>query len=837
MRNFKKRTIALILASAVTVAGSFAANRYKNTLMGIGFGVSNNGAMEVVVQTKTQHSEIIKPIKKDENTYILMLPEMDSSAPTPDLSSISNIQSINISTMPYTNEKVGYTKITIKTNNVPALAVVNQIFIEDKSSVQTNATETSSNSLSSETYSYQNYDNQSYYSEEDVNGEYVEEETYEEDASTDETNSVDDSSSEVTEAVDYANYDLEKEKRSREHFLLILGFLLVVFCSVFFYLNAKDKLAELSGESLDIDVKEDEKKAPKEKNKKLKNIKNTILTLDATYSKSATVQNKKEIFNNIKSDKQVIIPSKTNEEEPVEDNVVDLDKLFQEQVQSKNTEKTDEEYENEALEDFLSGFSFDEEFFEEEAKEEEIEEEKLYNEELFEKVINGNYKFNKGDIDCINKLMSMEIDDHTVKNIDKYITVSNPIKAVSKDKVLEDLITTYKISHDINFTQDDITALRKLINCEIDPDFITDLRTNPQKTREMSEEISKPKPKRAKPSEILTLNVGDLLPDLSEAMKKQGNKPIKSDYKAGTVYFSEGYEVRTLSIQQDELPDLSLEINNESAYISKPSAEIELVDNSYEFETLTISSELPNLAEAALNPKNYEHPEEENIVVDADALLKNINNVQFKPFYDGSEKFEVINDLDDFYADDVPDFDEIQRKALERNYLDLDAKYKKETEVIKEVEAPKVLKEELPKKQVKKSDEVLNRIREKRNSNIEVNRPHKRNLTKSAQKESKKYDTICNVENESYNVLSSVEFGNNLGCHLVKNSSGYAVIGFIGDKLTKIKTYSELKSEKIQARISEKIDDETSRYLVRIGLKKFVLEVKSDEIKFVMDLC
>ena len=85
--------------------------------------------------------------------------------------------------------------------------------------------------------------------------------------------------------------------------------------------------------------------------------------------------------------------------------------------------------------------------------------------------------------------------------------------------------------------------------------------------------------------------------------------------------------------------------------------------------------------------------------------------------------------------------------------------------------------------------------------------------------------------------MPTVEFGNNLGCHLVKNSSGYAVIGFIGDKLTKIKTYSELKSEKIQARISEKIDDETSRYLVRIGLKKFVLEVKSDEIKFVMDLC
>ena len=47
MRNFKKRTIALVLASVVTVAGSFASERFKNSLMSINFETAENGAVVI----------------------------------------------------------------------------------------------------------------------------------------------------------------------------------------------------------------------------------------------------------------------------------------------------------------------------------------------------------------------------------------------------------------------------------------------------------------------------------------------------------------------------------------------------------------------------------------------------------------------------------------------------------------------------------------------------------------------------------------------------------------------------------------------------------------------
>ena len=38
-------------------------------------------------------------------------------------------------------------------------------------------------------------------------------------------------------------------------------------------------------------------------------------------------------------------------------------------------------------------------------------------------------------------------------------------------------------------------------------------------------------------------------------------------------------------------------------------------------------------------------------------------------------------------------------------------------------------------------------------------------------------------------------------------------------------------------RVSEKLDDGTLRYIVRIGVHKFIMNVKKDDMEFVMDLC
>ena len=41
----------------------------------------------------------------------------------------------------------------------------------------------------------------------------------------------------------------------------------------------------------------------------------------------------------------------------------------------------------------------------------------------------------------------------------------------------------------------------------------------------------------------------------------------------------------------------------------------------------------------------------------------------------------------------------------------------------------------------------------------------------------------------------------------------------------------------MQSRISKKLGNGASRYIVRIGIHKFILNVDNDNMEFVMDLC
>ena len=95
MKQFRKRTIALVLASVVTVVGAFGADNYKNSLMAVGFESSASGDVNMVLQTKTPYSGNLTPVKKDANTYVLMLPEVNSMASTPDLTQAGNMGSID----------------------------------------------------------------------------------------------------------------------------------------------------------------------------------------------------------------------------------------------------------------------------------------------------------------------------------------------------------------------------------------------------------------------------------------------------------------------------------------------------------------------------------------------------------------------------------------------------------------------------------------------------------------------------------------------------------------------------------------------------------------------
>ena len=117
MKDFKKRTLILMLASVVTVTGSFAADNYKNCLMNLDFKPINEHEISVVLGTKMQYEGPISTRKSDSSTFVIMLPEFDSSASTPNLSKVSSsIQSVEIKKMPYSNGNKGYTKILIRTN-------------------------------------------------------------------------------------------------------------------------------------------------------------------------------------------------------------------------------------------------------------------------------------------------------------------------------------------------------------------------------------------------------------------------------------------------------------------------------------------------------------------------------------------------------------------------------------------------------------------------------------------------------------------------------------------------------------------------------------------------
>lgn len=865
MKNFKKRTIALVLASVVTVAGSFASDNYKNSIMALSFeGTGNN--INMVLETKKNYSSNIKPIQKDAHTYILMLPEVESQAPTPDLSQVKQVESVNVRTMPYTTSGKGYTKITIKTlepvnlsaenrvfiaTEAPALLVDNQV--EDIKRQKERAKEEAilAREMKKQQEAQQRYEEEQAKLKNQPKTTAVEEKPVVEE-------NVPAKSEEVTQTT----FDNDNKVTSEESVLLALAILLVLVIVAFFALRARNKLNEIAGEKFDIndDNEKKSKKAKEEKTKKT-SIRKTIKTLDSAYPQNVTMPGKSD-FNIVAA-----TPVTAVEEEHEEVNIVDLDELYQEKTKTEKEVVTEEDEENSALEEFLSGFSFDEDF------EEQVEENTPgYDVEFLEQLLSSDIKFTQDDIGCFKELLSNEIQDDTLKNVDKYLA-TNPIK-VSQKKALEELVTTYTISQNITFSSEDISVLNKLINVEIDNDFVTDLKTNPERTKEMYKEIQQAKEEYKKPSEIITLNVKDMLPDLSEALRKQGGKKIESEARAETVYFSEGYEVSKLAIS-DLLPDLTKELNNKDAYISKPSAEIQYADSNYEVQTLSIKDELPDLNDAMENPDKYNKVEEKEVIVDEESLLKNITGVQFKPFDDGTREFEVINDFpsvsdiqkefSQFGNFEISDEEQYEKSVeddsrddgfdglFNNEYVDLDS-VENQDKSAPEVNHQETLDELLSKDEQKNSEFDVNEtanetvaqvINQKASEAIkeEIRGEARNDFSKSVIQEAKEELTAealnlkYVIDGKTYTVLDKAEFDSNAGCYLAKQDSGYSILSYVGENVAVLHSYETLKSEKISVRVGETISDNNIRYIIRAGSSKFIADYNNGNISYVMDLC
>ena len=733
MKKYKQRTLALILASMISVVGSFSAENYKNSLLGIQFEALDNGGLNVVLQTKSSCSANLTPMRKDANTYVITLPEFNSEATTPNLSAISNkVSSVNIRTMPYSNNAKGYTRVTIKIAD-PSLTLQasNKLYIEQKGGYSQSRAEleTRRKELLSKQQSIKESERISLA---ERRKQYVQEsKTTQREENVKPIPEVASVSAPKVETTSYNNITNNYAQRKKSvNIPGILSVLLLILGCAYFYVRARNKMQEIVGSDLNFKPEPSSTK---------KTIKETVSKLDSAYKNDSVVnRNYQQSVANVSE--------KVNK--PVEDlNIVDLDALFKEQNAKVNPKQTQEE-ENAALEDFLSGFSFDEELGDilDEGLENEIsealqnEEKKSYDDEYLKELLEKeNLKFNKNELVCINKILKGEILDETLSNIKKY-AVSKPLSTVNfKQKYIEELITTYAISQNIVFKSEDIKILDKLMNVELEKDFITDLRVDHRRTLEMETEILLGAKELKKPSEMKTLSVTVDLPDLTEAVKKQGNRRIESQYKPEAVYLSEGYEVKKLSVSSD-IQNLVLDIYKDDLFKHKPASKVDIMDPVYIDKKEDVSSAKP---------------------------------------------------------------------------------------VEKEVKSEPVVKKVVQKKLNLDEVKQVTEKREERISQIKNNIVEK---TKMPSKE-------CVFEGERVELVSSIELEPNIGCYLAKRTKGYFVLGYINEQLVKLKYYEELKSEKIQARKSDKLSNEASRYIVRIGLSKFVIELKDNNIKYIMDLC
>lgn len=565
-----------------------------------------------------------------------------------------------------------------------------------------------------------------------------------------------------------------------EMFLLGLSILLIITCCVFFYIKAKNRLTEIAGEHFEIEIEKDKEKENKKenKNKKFKKIKDTVNTLDKIYSKTAVRQPYTSIKQSVEiKDKE----NQTSEKENIK--IVNLDEILNKNSLNP-TETMDSE--NQALEDFLSGFSY----YEEEEFIPEVE--TTFDEKFLQEVINNNdIKFQKQDIECMNKLLRLELNDEIYSNTNEFL-MSNPIKINSKEQILECLISDYAINKNITFTEDDFIAIKKIMNVEFDRDFVTDLRTNPELTKRMQKEMEEFNKETKKPNKIKTLKVKDFLPDLSEALIKQGGKRIESNYRPETVYYQKGYDVSIMSVG-DSLPNLKEEIKKENSYETKETLEYNLLDENFEITTLDTPSNLPDLTKEINYPSRNFMPHNKAATPNPKKLLKNLNNVKFKNI-DEKRNFEIVN-------------------------KDLQPTKKDES-----------IKDTLSRK--------LTEIKTEKNLTEDKSLTHKlKNLNENSSTENIAENSKCIVGNEAYKIIQSISLKDNLGCYLAKNDNGYYLLSYTGDKVSHLKHFKELNIERLQARLTDKLEGNKLRFIIRVGLNnKVLVDVENNTINYVMDL-
>lgn len=820
MRNFKKRTIALCLASVVTVLGSFAEKAYQNSLMSLSIDRGSYGAVSFTAFTKKPFLQTLNPEKVDDNTYQIILQGVNSEMTSlPAIKEYENIESIKVSTFPYAPGVDGYTRILVKTKGEPSVNAVASLYIPDKSSVPTNVLTTTTEI---ETPKAENKKQTSYW---DQHGTAVSQEVPSTTESKQNGKPVEKKSYKVknTQSEDFNNSDIDVPSvTSNERMPVVIGIIVLAVLILLIVFLRKDQMASIVGDQNDFDFDDDDNS--KKQKSKTKKIKNTINKLNETY-KNTQPTSKINIVTGTTVNEEAKLNQEAEEQKETDEPavIVDLDSLYNEKSKAEQKNDTTQEEsseEHDDLADLLNQFSSEEENPQEE--------EAGFDEKLYNDTINSeNLNFSENDAQRLNQLLQNEIGDETLNNIEEFaLKEPNEPKHLSEIEILENIIADYTIKQNLSFSKDDVDSIKKLINVELDEDFVKDLRTNPQRTEAMKKELESREKKPHKTSEMLILNVKDLLPDLSKEVKKQGNKKIVSEAKPEVIYYSEGYEVSKLEVSSD-LANVSEAIHNKDATKFRPSDDLPIAESGYDVSMLSIKDSLPDIADYRKNPQKYETKKVEN-KVDEKALLNSIQNVQFKPFYEN-----VQEELSRFEGFEVINKEQEEDSFYDQNSGILEQIYTPEIPKIRPVQTPKVKDD---------AQKLLDLIgeqqaeREKKKLSQESQLQQEKNLSSQNENQNNDKSSVCEIDGKLYSVIKSSICGSFI-CMLTKNDDGYFVVAQKDENYKILKKYDELKTENIQTRVNEKGADGSIQYLVRIGAHKFIAKVIDNNMEFIMDLC
>ncbi|MBQ7450033.1 hypothetical protein IJS77_01340 [bacterium] len=103
-------------------------------------------------------------------------------------------------------------------------------------------------------------------------------------------------------------------------------------------------------------------------------------------------------------------------------------------------------------------------------------------------------------------------------------------------------------------------------------------------------------------------------------------------------------------------------------------------------------------------------------------------------------------------------------------------------------------------------------------------------LQKNIQKPKVQVNKTLPIKKREPKILTRLKLGDNKGFYLVDYKDKISLVGYVNDKVFKLNSYSSVKSPKLYARLTEKVQD-TDTYIVKIDNSKLLVDIDEEKMK------